>query len=273
MNRYTVRTAILEAVLILTAVVFIAPLVILLSVALRDPHGEAGFLGFTWPLNFGNLSTAWVDSAMGASLINSALITTTSVVLIVVVSSSAAYTLARKTQAWSRGLFYLFLAGFLFPGQLAMLPLYLWFANIGLVGSPVAVIVINVGGFLPFAIFLYATFLRDLPREYEEAATIDGARPTRTFVSIVFPLLRPVTGTIVILTGLAIWNDFFTPLLYLSGSGASTAPLSVYSFVSRYSANWPLVFSALIISVIPILIAYFLMQRFIIRGFASGLKG
>ncbi|MCS5714115.1 carbohydrate ABC transporter permease [Herbiconiux sp. CPCC 205716] len=273
MNRYTYRTAILEVVLILAAVVFISPLVVLLSVALRDGSGDVGFLGFTWPLNFGNFATAWTESAMGASLINSAVITISSVALIVLLASTAAYTLARKTRRWSRGVFYLFLAGFLFPGQLAMLPLYLWFASLGLVGSPVAVIAINVGGFLPFAIFLYATFLRDLPRDYEEAATIDGASPGRTFVAIVFPLLRPITGTIVILAGLAIWNDFFTPLLYLSGSNSSTAPLSVYSFVSLYGANWPLVFSALIISVIPILIAYFLMQRFIIRGFASGLKG
>ncbi|MFJ6651878.1 carbohydrate ABC transporter permease [Microbacterium sp. NPDC091313] len=273
MNRYTFKTAILEAVLILAGVIFVAPLVILVSVALRNPDAQAGFLGFTWPLNFGNFATAWTESAMGASLLNSALITASSVALIVALASTAAYTLARKARGWSRGVFFLFLAGFLFPGQLAMLPLYLWFASIGLVGTPIAVIAINVGVFLPFAIFLYATFLRDLPREYEEAATIDGARPTRAFVSIVFPLLRPITGTIVILAGLAIWNDFFTPLLYLSGSGTSTAPLSVYSFVSVYSANWPLVFAALIISVVPILIAYFLMQRFIIRGFASGLKG
>ncbi|MGG7449715.1 carbohydrate ABC transporter permease [Plantibacter auratus] len=273
MNRYTAKTAVLEVVLILTAIVFFIPFIVMLSVALRDPNGTPGFLGFTWPLNFGNFATAWTESAMGASLVNSAVITVVSVAVIIVISSMAAYTVTRSTRRWSRGAFYLFLLGFLFPGQLAMLPLYLWFASIGLVGSPVAVILINIGGFLPFSIFLYAAFLRDLPRDYEEAATIDGARPSRAFLSIVFPLLRPVTGTIAILCGLSIWNDFFTPLLYLSGSGNSTAPLSVYSFVSLYSANWPLVFCALLISVLPILVAYFLMQRFIMKGFASGLKG
>ncbi|ROS21575.1 raffinose/stachyose/melibiose transport system permease protein [Rathayibacter sp. PhB127] len=273
MNRYTVRTGILEAVLILTGVVFLIPFIVLFSVALRDPDGAVGFLGFTWPLNFGNLAVAWSTSALGASLVNSAMITVVSVVLIIALSATAGYVVTRSTRYWSRGAFYLFLVGFLFPGQLALLPLYLWFSQLGLVGSPVSVILINAGGFLPFAIFLYSAFLRDLPRDYEEAATIDGARPSRTFVAIVFPLLRPVTGTIAILCGLSVWNDFFTPLLYLSGSGTTTAPLAVYSFVSTYSANWPLVFSALIISVIPILAAYFLLQRFIIKGFASGLKG
>ena len=91
--------------------------------------------------------------------------------------------------------------------------------------------------------------------------------------TILFPLLRPVTGTIAILCALSVWNDFFTPLMYLSGGNSATAPLSVFKFVGLYGAQWHLVFSALIISVLPILAAYFIMQRFIIRGFASGLKG
>lgn len=273
MNRYTWRTLTLEISLALVALIFMVPMLVLFAVALRDANGEQGFFGFTWPLNFSNLAVAWIESSMGASIINSTMITATSVALIILISSTAAYTLTRRTQRWSRGLFYLFLAGFLFPGQLAMLPLYLSFASLGMVGNPVTVILINVSGFLPFSIFLYAAFLRDLPTEYEEAATIDGAGPLRMFWSVVFPLLRPVTGTVGILTALSIWNDFFTPLLYLNGSDSQTAPLSVYTFVSLYSANWPLVFSALITSVIPILIAYFLMQRFIMKGFASGLKG
>lgn len=273
MNRYTWRTFSLEVVLILVAFVFMVPLVVLVAVALRDPNGIEGFFGFTWPLNFANLATAWVESSMGPSIVNSLMITGVSVTLIIAVSSTAAYTLTRRTQHWSRALFFVFLAGFLFPGQLAMLPLYLAFASLGLVGNPVAVILINVGGFLPFSIFLYAAFLRDVPKDYEEAATIDGANSLRMFWTVVFPLLRPVTGTVGILTALSIWNDFFTPLLYLTGSNNQTAPLSVYTFVSLYGANWPLVFSALITSVIPILVAYFLMQRFIMQGFASGLKG
>ncbi|WP_243076370.1 carbohydrate ABC transporter permease [Microbacterium sp. SS28] len=273
MNRYTWRTLSLESVLIAFAVIFMVPMLVLIAVALRDPNGVPGFLGFTWPLNFGNLVTAWNESRMGASIINSIWITATCVVLIIGIASTAAYTITRRTQRWSRWVFTLFLLGFLFPGQLALLPLYLTFSKLGLVGNPIAVIIIDVAGFLPFAIFLYAQFLRDLPRDYEEAALIDGARPFRAFWSIVLPLLRPVNGTVGILSALAIWNDFLHPLLYLSGGSSRTAPLSVYAFVGEYSANWPLVFSALLTSIFPILIAYFLMQRFIMQGFATGLKG
>jgi raffinose/stachyose/melibiose transport system permease protein len=273
MNRYTFRTALLEVVLIGTAVVYCVPLVVLLTVALRDKNASPGLFGFTWPPDLGNLPTAWTESAMGPSVVNSVVIAVVSVISIVALAATASYALARRTQRVSRSVFYLFMAGFLFPGQLAMLPLYLQFASVGLVGSPIAVTLISVGGNLPFAVFLYTSFLRDLPRDYEEAAIIDGAGPWFAFVHVVFPLLRPVTGTVAILTALSIWNDFFTPLLYLSGSNTKTAPLSVYSFVGLYGADWPMVFSALIISVLPILVAYFLLQRFIIRGFASGLKG
>jgi raffinose/stachyose/melibiose transport system permease protein len=273
MNRYTRGTLGIEIMLIATAVVFMIPLFVLVAVALRDPNATTELFGFTWPLKFENIAIAWNESAMGPSILNSLLITSVSVALIILIASMASYTITRRTARWSKGVFYLFLIGFLFPGQLAMIPLYLTFSNLGLVGNPIAVILISVGGHLPFTIFLYSAFLRDLPKDYEEAAEIDGARPLRMFWTIVFPLLRAVTGTVAILSALGIWNDFLNPLLYLSGGSSKTAPLSVYTFVGEYSANWPLVFSALITSVIPILIAYFLMQRFILRGFASGLKG
>ncbi|TCK59243.1 carbohydrate ABC transporter permease [Curtobacterium sp. PhB136] len=273
MNRYTGRSLVIEIVLIAVAALFMIPFLVLVSVALRDPNGTTGFLGFTWPLEFSNLATAFTQSQMGPALVTSLVITGVSVALVILVSATAGYTLARRTERWSKGMFYLFLTGFLFPGQLALVPLYLTFSKLGLVGNPVAVILIDTAASLPFAIFLYTAFLRELAPDYEEAATIDGASPWRMFWSVVFPLVRPVTGTVGILSSLSIWNDFLHPLLYLTGGSSRTAPLAVYTFVGEFSSNWPLVFSALIVSVIPILIAYFLMQRFIMRGFASGLKG
>ncbi|WP_230100320.1 carbohydrate ABC transporter permease [Microbacterium sp. Bi98] len=263
----------MEIALIIAGLIFLIPLLVLVAVALQTPGAPTNPFGFSWPLNFGNFSTAWTESGMGPAMLNSVVITTITVFLVIVLSSTAAYTITRITRRWSRGVFYAFLVGFLLPGQLAVVPLYLQFSSLGVVGSIVPVILIDVSSFLPFAIFLYSAFLRDLPKDYEEAARIDGAVPWRIFVTVVFPLLRPITGTIIILSALSTWNDFFNPLLYLTGSENSTAPLTVYSFVGQYSAQWPLVFCALIISIIPILIAYFFMQRFIIRGFASGLKG
>lgn len=112
-----------------------------------------------------------------------------------------------------------------------------------------------------------------MPTEFEEAAAIDGASPFRTFWSVVFPLMRPITGTLAVLTAVATWNDFLTPLLYLSGSDQQTITVAVYGFVGQFGAQWNLIFAGIVISILPILITYFLMQRSIIQGFAGGLKG
>ncbi|NCT92395.1 carbohydrate ABC transporter permease [Cellulomonas sp. APG4] len=273
MHRYTVRTGLREAGVILVALVFLVPLLALTNVAFTPQGRPADALTISWPLSTDNFVQAWSQGALGGALVNSAVVAVLSVVGVVVIAAMASYPLARSTRRWSRGTFFFFLAGLLIPSQLGLLPLYVTMRDAGLLGTLWAVVLINIGGQLPFSIFLYTTFLRELPVEYEEAAVLDGCGPVRTFVSVVFPLLRAVTGTIVVLNSVSVWNEFFTPLLYLSGSGQTTAPVAIYNFVGQYVAQWPLVFAALLITILPVLILYFLLQKYIIRGFAGGLKG
>jgi raffinose/stachyose/melibiose transport system permease protein len=112
-----------------------------------------------------------------------------------------------------------------------------------------------------------------MPRDYEQAALIDGASQLQAFTQVVFPLLRPVTGTVVILNAIFTWNDFLTPLLYLSGTERQTTPVAISTFVGQFVAQWQLVFAGLVIAIAPILVVYFALQRSIIKGFSSGLKG
>ncbi len=272
-RRYTGRTLLLEVVIVAVAIVWAIPLIALVNVSLKPVNTQTGALEFIFPPTFDNYVQAWTEASLGAALLNSAIVTIVSVVFIVAIAALAAYPLARVTRRWSKGTFYFFLAGLLLPTQLALLPLYSTMRDIGLLGSLGALILINVGTGMPFSIFLYTTFLRELPTDYEEAAMLDGAGSLRGFVQVVFPLLRPVTGTVVILNVVGIWNEFFIPLLYLAGSGNTTAPVAIYSFVSQYVTVWPLVFAGLVISVIPILVVYFSLQKYVIRGFAGGLKG
>lgn len=272
-NRYTGRTLLREIVLIAIAVVWAIPLLALVNVSLKPANSQTNALTPTWPPTFENYGTAWEQASLGAALVNSAIVAVVSIVFIVAISALASYPLARVTRSWSRWTFYGVLGGLLIPAQLALLPLYSTMRDLGLLGSLGAVILINVGTAMPFSIFLYTTFMRDLPLDYEEAAVLDGCGPVRTFANIVFPLVRPATGTVVILNLVGIWNEFFMPLLYLSGSGNATAPVAIYSFVSQYVTVWPLVFAGLVISVIPILVVYFSLQKYVIKGFAGGLKG
>src|SRR4029453_12632945 len=171
-----------------------------------------------------NFTGAWEQGALGGALANSVLVTTVSVVLVLGVSSLAAYPLARPTANWSRGVFLPVMLGLLLPFQLAALPLYQTMRDLGLLGQAWALVLFYAGLQVPFTTFLYVGFLRGLPREFEDAAFIDGCGPWQAFRHVVLPMLRPITVTALVLNAVFVWNDFFTPLLYLSGSGQQTMP-------------------------------------------------
>ncbi|MFD4603795.1 carbohydrate ABC transporter permease [Streptomyces sp. NPDC058464] len=271
--RYTWRTGLLEAVLVLTALLFLVPLYALVNISLKPANATSGLLTPTLHLHLSNYADAWHTAALGPALWNSFLITAGSLLILIPIAALASYPLARVTRAWSRLTFYGIAAGLILPMQLALLPLYTNIRDLGLLGTPWSLIVYYAGLTFPFSVFLYTGFLRALPIEYEEAAVMDGCGPLRAFVSVVFPLLRPVTGTVVILNAIGIWNDFFAPLLFLSGTDSQTAPVALYSFVGQYVSQWPMVFAGLVVSVIPVLVAYLFLQKYIIQGFAGGLKG
>jgi len=167
----------------------------------------------------------------------------------------------------------LIMLGLMLPFQLAALPLYQTMRDLGLLGTAWALVLFYSGLQVPFTTFLYIGFLRALPRDYEDAAMIDGCRSWECFRFVVFPMLKPITVTAVVLNAVSVWNDFFTPLLYLSGSTQQTVPVAIAGFVGQFVSEWNLIFAALLISMVPILIVYFALQRSIINGFAGGLKG
>ena len=181
------------------------------------------------------------------------LVTVVSVVIVLAVSSLAAYPLARATARWSRGMFLLIMLGLVLPFQLAALPLYQTMRDLGLLGTPWALVLFYSGLQVPFTTFLYIGFLRALPRDFEDAALIDGCTPLQGFRYVVFPMLKPITVTALVLNAVAVWNDFFTPLLYLSGSDQQTMPVAIAGFVGQYVTDWNLIFAALVISIVPIL--------------------
>jgi raffinose/stachyose/melibiose transport system permease protein len=273
MNRYTLRTGLTEGVMIVVALIFLFPIYILVNLAVRPVSDLSSPVLPTTSPTFDNFANAWQQASLGGAIVNSAIITVSSVLIIVFLASMAAYPIARITARWSSASFYLFMVGLLIPFQLGLIPLYKTMRDTGLLGTIVPLIIIYVGLRLPFSLFLYVQFLRQIPMDYEEAAALDGCSRIQAFFRVVFPLLRPVTGTVVILNGLFAWNDFLTPLLYLSGSGNQTIPVAIYTFVGEFATQWQLVFAALIIGALPVLIAFFFIQKSLIQGLASGVKG
>lgn len=278
MFRYTKLSALREVGFWLLALAFLAPFYFLVSIALK-PDAEVFSTSPMAPPqsptleNFVSVLGATGQSNVLLGLTNSVLITAGSILVLVLLGSLTGYVIARSTRRWSRAVFYLFLIAIILPTQLGTVPLYIGARAAGLTGSVLGMVVLFGGMLLPLAIFLYAGFFRSLGTEYEEAATIDGASRTQVFFRIVLPLMSPATGTVAILAGLIVWNDFFTALIFLGGSDNQTLPVTMYYFIGSLVSQWNVIFAIVIISMIPILAFYLFAQKRFIQGFAGGLKG
>jgi len=277
--RYRKRTLVLEIVVILSVVVLLLPFWILVMTSLKSGPDVLTTPAFQPPKSptlesFRSLLSP--SSAASGSIVhgleNSAIITFGSIVGLVVLGSVTAYALVRGKSRWTTRSYFLFLIAIILPTQLGVLPLYVEARNLHLVGSRIGMIIIYTGVLLPLSVFLYAGFFRTLPPEYEEAATIDGASRTQTFLRVVFPLMAPATGTVAILAGLIVWNDFFTPLIFLNGSDSQTLPVVMYNYVGALVSQWNLIFAIVLISMVPILAFYVFAQKKFIQGFSGGLK-
>jgi len=278
--RYTKKTLTIEVITILATAILLLPFWILLMGSFKTlPQilNTAAIAPPTQPTleNFVQLlsPSSGASGNIWAGLFSSVIITVGSILLLVILGSVAAYGIARSTSRWSRRSFYLFLVAIILPTQLGTLPLYIGARNVGLVGNPWGMVIIYTGMLLPLSVFLYANFFRNLGLEYEEAAVIDGANRYQVFWSIVFPLMSPATGTVAILAGLIVWNDFFTSLIFLNGTPWQTLPVVMYSYVGSLVSQWNLIFAIVIVSMIPILAFYAFAQKKFIQGYAGGLKG
>ncbi|HEY8454061.1 MAG TPA: carbohydrate ABC transporter permease [Actinopolymorphaceae bacterium] len=256
------------------AALFLFPFYIFVTASLKTPAQLAASpLGLPESFHVENYAEAWTRGNLGPAFYSSLVVTMLSVGLLVVCGSLAGYALTRLGTRLSYACFVLFLLGLMIPLQLGMVPLYQLMRDANLLQTYTSVIIFEVGHQLPLVVFLYGGFIRALPRQYEEAAFIDGASPLRTFRRVVFPLLRPVTGTVVILTSVSIWNDFLTPLLYVGGSPQQTLPVAIFAFRGEFVTQWQIIFAGMAMAILPVLIVYFLLQKYVIKGFASGLKG
>jgi raffinose/stachyose/melibiose transport system permease protein len=278
MFRYTKFTALREAGFWILAVVFLAPFYFLLTTALKSDQEVLVSSTLALPAapdfsNFSKVLTATGNSNVVLGLVNSLVITAGSIFLLVMLGSLTGYVISRSTRRWSRAVYYLFLIAIVLPTQLGTVPLYIGARAIGLTGSVWGMMLIFTGMLLPLAIFLYAGFFRGLGIEYEEAAAIDGASRTQIFFRVVLPLMAPATGTVAILAGLIVWNDFFTGLIFLGGSQNQTLPVAMYYYIGSLVSSWNQIFAIVIVSMIPILAFFLFAQKRFIQGFAGGLKG
>lgn len=262
----------IQVVLIAYAVIVLYPLLIMVASSLKTT-GEI----FANPLQlipdtarFINYVDAWNQANFGTYFRNSIFVGTVSVVMILWFGSMAAYVLARFSFPGNRLIYLLFLAGFMIPVRLAIVPLFVMMRDLRLLDTLWSLIVIYIAGGMPFTIFLMVNFFRHVPRDLEDAAVLDGAGAFQVYYQIMLPLVRPALATVGLFHFLNVWNDFFFPLIFIRSENLRTVPLGVSTFFGEYSNDWSLLFAALSISILPVIAVYLLASKQFIAGLTSG---
>ena len=217
-----------------------------------------------------------------SSFFSTLIITVISAALLVLISSMGAWVLVRTKTKLSYAVFMVFVAAMVIPFQVVMFPLITWFhlveVSLGLFNTPLrllqnypGIIFAYLGFGSSLSIFLFHGFIKSVPLELEEAATIDGCTRPGTFFRIVFPILTPIIVTVIILNSIWIWNDYLLPLLALgSGNMVQTLPLAVASFVGSFVKKWDLILTATLMTMLPVIVMFLILQKHIIKGMVDG---
>jgi ABC-type sugar transport system, permease component len=219
---------------------------------------------------FSNYADAFEKMNYSHAFVNTLIITALSVLIIIIFSSMTAYILVRKDWKFNKIIFFGMVLSMIIPFQGIMIPLVSIYGSMGMLNTKWALIYMYLGFGMSLAVFMYHGFIKSIPVELEEAAMIDGATRFQTFWQIVFPIMKPITMTITTLDVLWIWNDFLLPSLILIAPNERTLQLSTYAFNGTYTTDYGLSMSALMLSILPVLIIYLFLQKSIIGGVLQG---
>ncbi|MEV0583726.1 carbohydrate ABC transporter permease [Nonomuraea sp. NPDC050310] len=263
-----------QAVLVVWALLIIGPLIWTLLASFKsnaEIFGDA--LQLPGELRWDNWLRAWEKANVGTYLLNTVVVVFFGVLGTMLLSSMAAYVLARYRFPGNRAIYFLFVSGMAFPVFLALVPLFFVVDGLGLLDSHVGLVLVYIAYSLPFTVFFLTSFFRGLPDAVAEAAMMDGASHTRTFFQIMLPMAKPGLVSLTIFNVLGQWNQYLLPLVLLPGDKSKwviTQGIADISTIAGYEADWPALFAALSMTVLPVVVAYIVFQRHIQSGLTSG---
>lgn len=257
---------------LLCAVFFFVPFYFIIVNSMKT-SADAAKLSIAWPTefriwdNFLEVIQAR-DYMVLTAFFNSTVITVVSIILLIIVGSMAAFVLHRRISKLSRSLSGLFLAGLMIPP--AVVPTIWVLEQFNIFKTFTGIILVEVAIQIPFTILLYTGFIAAIPKEIDEAAIIDGCGGGKLFFRIIFPMLKPVHSTVIILNAVTIFNDFVHPLYFFPGSENATVQLTLYNFMSMYNTDWNLLFANVLLITIPPFILFLFFSEKIVSGMAAG---
>lgn len=253
------------------SLIFVVPFLFMLLNSLKSRQ-EANKLEFSLPteLHFENYIEVLQNNnyQIVMAFKNSAVLTAGSVVLLVLLCSMAGYVIQRRTSRLTGAANILFMIGLMLPP--AVLPTIWLLKFFKIYKTMSAMILIETALLIPFTVMLYRGFISTIPVELEEAAYIDGCSPAKVFTKIIFPLLKPVTATVIILNAVSVFNDFTNPLYFLPGYENSTVQLTLFNYKGTFQSSYNLLFADMIIIVVPMLILFLIFNRRIVEGMVAG---
>jgi raffinose/stachyose/melibiose transport system permease protein len=260
------------AAILISAIFFVVPFLFIFVIASK-PLVEANLLEFSWPSSFvllDNLQQALAarDYLMVIAFINSVILTVASVSALVILSAMVAYVWQRRAGRSAMVINLLVLAGLIVPP--AVVPTIWVLQTLGLFKTMPGLIFIEIAYGLPFCVLLFRAFITTVPRELDEAAVVDGAGSVQIFFRVIFPVLRSVIMTVIILQVVRVYNDFEHPLYFLPGTENATVQLTLLNFQSQFTTQYNLLFATILLVTIPPLIMFIFFNRKIVEGMAAG---
>jgi raffinose/stachyose/melibiose transport system permease protein len=267
----SLKAVIIDFCLIVAAAFTLMPILLALINSFKT-NGEllSSVIALPRSLHFDNYIRTWEKMNFLRAFGNTIFTAGLGVAMMILFSSMAGWRLCRTKTRLSAGLFSLFVLSMLIPFSAIMIPLYRTVLHLKIKNSLAGLSFIYAGMGINMAIFLYHGFIKSIPIEFDEAAAIDGCGFSRTFFIIIFPMLRSITTTACITNLLWIWNDFLLPLIVLSDRKKYTLLLSTNTLFGQYSSDWTAILSALILTVIPVVIFYGISQKYIMKGIIDG---
>jgi raffinose/stachyose/melibiose transport system permease protein len=255
-----------------TVVLFIVPLLFMALTAVKDRR-EAGMLDFSWPTSFNLVENfqevlSARDYMLVTAFINSTILTVVSVAILVILAAMVAWVLERRRTRWNGVANFLILSGLIIPP--AVVPTIWVLQGLGLFRTLPGLILVEVAFGLSFCVMLFRAFISSIPRELDEAAVIDGCGPVRLFFRVVFPLLRSVIVTVILVQSVAVFNDFQNPLYFLPGDDNATVQLTLFNFQSQFATSYNLLFMNILLITIPPFVMYLFFNRQIVAGMTAG---
>ncbi|KUM85240.1 MULTISPECIES: carbohydrate ABC transporter permease [Streptomyces] len=273
MTRRTISRALVHLSLVAATAVVLLPLVVVLLTSLKSEKEMANTSGALDlpddPLNLHNYVAAFQDGGMLSAFTNTAIILLVSVGGTVLIGSMTAYAIDRFTFRFKKLVVALFLTAALVPGVTTQVATFQIVNSFGMFDSLWAPIVLYMGTDI-VSIYIFLQFVRSIPISLDESARLDGANAFTIYRKIIFPLLKPATATVVIVKGITVYNDFYIPFLYMPSEDLGVISTSLFRFKGPYAAHWEVISAGAVLVILPTLIVFLSLQRFIYNGFMRG---